>query len=160
MAAPVRFATIGSNFITDRFLDAGAQTDGFELAAIYSRTSERAAEFASKRKFSGPTFTDLAALAAAADVDAVYIASPTSEHAKQAIMMLKNGKHVLCEKPFCSNSAELEAVLQSLKALRASDAQFVSEALPVVRERVNAASAGAAGEWTVEEFKLRQVSKQ
>eukprot|EP01052_Picozoa_sp_SAG31_P012230 SAG31_NODE_710_length_12681_cov_5.880277_1_plen_151_part_00 len=114
--ATVKFATIGSNFITDRFLDACAQIAGVELVAIYSRTAERAAEFAAKHSFDGPTFTDLDALAKVEEVDAIYIASPTSEHAWQAIKMLQAGKHVLCEKPVCSNANELEAVLAAAEA--------------------------------------------
>ena len=33
-ASPVRFATIGSNFITDAFLKASKEVPGFELAAV------------------------------------------------------------------------------------------------------------------------------
>ena len=49
-------------------------------------------------------------------MDAVYIASPTSEHAKQAILFLNAGKHVLVEKPACSHATELAAVLAAAKA--------------------------------------------
>jgi|EP01047_Picozoa_sp_COSAG01_P079836 predicted dehydrogenase len=45
MAKPVRFAVVGSNFITDRLLESGRSVPGFVLAAVYSRTAERAAEF-------------------------------------------------------------------------------------------------------------------
>jgi len=48
-------------------------------------------------------------------VDAVYIASPTSEHAWQAIELMKGKKHVLLEKPACSHAVELEAVLAAAK---------------------------------------------
>jgi predicted dehydrogenase len=61
-------------------------------------------------------YTRLEDLAKSDAINAVYIASPTSEHAKQAIMMLEHGKHVLCEKPACSNAKELEAVLAAAKA--------------------------------------------
>jgi len=43
--------------------------------------------------------------------DAVYIASPTSCHAEQALLFINAGKHVLCEKPVCSNLQELDVVL-------------------------------------------------
>ena len=42
----------------------GSGGAGFELAAIYSRTAERASEYAAAKGFAGPTFTDLQALAA------------------------------------------------------------------------------------------------
>ena len=113
--AAVRFAIIGTNVITDRLLEAGRGLPGFSVAAVYSRTAERAAEFAAKHGCS-LMFTSLEELATCTEVDAVYIASPTSEHAKQAILLLRHGKHVLCEKPACSNTAELEAVLEAARA--------------------------------------------
>lgn len=51
------------------------------------------------------SFDSLDDLAACEEIDAVYIASPNYCHAAQAIQMLKNGKHVLCEKPIVSNSS-------------------------------------------------------
>ena len=47
-AAAVRFGVIGSNFISDRFLEAGKHVAGFELGAIYSRTHARAQSFGDK----------------------------------------------------------------------------------------------------------------
>lgn len=115
MAKSVRFATLGSNFIVDAFLDAGKRVPGFVHAGVYSRTTERAVEYAAKHNIS-TYWTSLEDLAASSEVDAVYIASPTSEHAKHAILFLNAGKHVLCEKPAVSNAAELEAVLAAAAA--------------------------------------------
>ena len=50
------------------------------------------------------------------DIDAVYIASPNSYHAEQAILFLQNGKHVLCEKPMAANAAEVKRMIQVAKA--------------------------------------------
>lgn len=48
-------------------------------------------------------------------IDAVYIASPNSLHAEQAILFMKHGKHVLCEKPIASHTIELEKMIQTTK---------------------------------------------
>ncbi|WP_133151854.1 Gfo/Idh/MocA family protein, partial [Vibrio splendidus] len=45
-------------------------------------------------------------------VDAVYIASPNSLHAPQAIQMMTAGKHVIVEKPIASNFALAEQMYQ------------------------------------------------
>lgn len=115
LVPPVRFAVIGTNFITDRLIEAGRRVPGFTLAAVYSRTAERAAEYAALHSCS-LVFTSLDDLGKSDAVDAVYIASPTSEHARQAVLLLGYGKHVLCEKPACSNAAELELVLAAASA--------------------------------------------
>lgn len=107
----IRFATIGTNFITEWFLEAVGRCEGFTYAAAYSRKEETARAFAGKHG-AKRWCTDLEELAAAGDVDAVYIASPNSLHCEQAILMMRHGKHVLCEKAVASNSQELERMLE------------------------------------------------
>lgn len=106
----VRFAIIGTNFIAERFIEAALLCEEVELAAVYSRSLNKGQEFARTHKIS-QVFTDLEKLAASDAIDAVYIASPTSCHNRQALLMLRNRKHVLCEKPITSNSHELESLL-------------------------------------------------
>mmetsp|Transcript_178 Transcript_178/g.380 ORF Transcript_178/g.380 Transcript_178/m.380 type:complete len:372 (+) Transcript_178:33-1148(+) len=110
----IRWGVIGTNFITDRFADAGSKLPNFKITAVYSRTEERAKEYA-KKVGAEHTFSDLASMASSDVCDAVYVASPTSCHAKQCIILLKAKKHVLCEKPVCSNTKELEQVLAAAK---------------------------------------------
>ena len=103
----IRFATIGSGHIVEQFLTEAKKHPEFTLTAVYSRTGERAAEFAAR--WEAPlTFTDLNQLAACPEVDAVYIASPNYCHAGQAAQMLRAGKHVLVEKPATANAREWE----------------------------------------------------
>jgi scyllo-inositol 2-dehydrogenase (NADP+) len=45
----------------------------------------------------------------------VYIVTPNSYHAEQAILFLQNGKHVLCEKPLAVNATEVARMIQSAK---------------------------------------------
>lgn len=110
----VRFAVIGTNKITDSFIEAGNKCEGFELVAVYSRTKERATEYAHKH---GATlvYDDLDELGASKEIDAVYVASPNSFHAEHSIKMLNSKKHVLCEKTIASNSKELDGMLKAAK---------------------------------------------
>lgn len=110
----MKFGIIGTNWITDKFIDAGNQIKDFEIAAVYSRTAERAKEFSKKYKIK-KIFTNLEEMAESDDIDGVYIASPNCFHAEQSILFLKNKKAVLCEKPSVSNSIELKKVIQIAK---------------------------------------------
>jgi predicted dehydrogenase len=108
----VRFAVIGTNKITDNFLAAAKLCKEFKLVAVYSRTKEKAMQYASKYGTS-LVYDDLEELAASKEVDAVYIASPNSLHAHQSIKILSGKKHVLCEKTIASNKKELEEMLKA-----------------------------------------------
>ena len=112
MAAEVRFATVGSSGITERFVEALAQVEGARYVGAYSRSLEHARAFGEPR---GATlfFDDLAELAASPDVDAVYVASPNGAHAAQALQLVAGGKHVLVEKALASNESEARAVFSA-----------------------------------------------
>ncbi|HEY0828342.1 MAG TPA: Gfo/Idh/MocA family oxidoreductase [Bacilli bacterium] len=111
----IRFGVIGTNKITEEFIKAARETEEFKLTAVYSRTIEKAEEFAAKYSIPG-TYTDLSEMAQSHEVDAVYIASPNSFHAEQAILCMNHGKHILCEKPIASNVRELRAMISAAQA--------------------------------------------
>jgi scyllo-inositol 2-dehydrogenase (NADP+) len=111
----VRFGIVGTNWITERFLDAALKVEDFNLTAVYSRTQAKATEFARKYGVE-TTFTNMDEMAASDAIDAVYIASPNILHSQQSIIFLENGKHVLCEKPIASNSQELNEMISAAKS--------------------------------------------
>ncbi|GGD22525.1 Gfo/Idh/MocA family protein [Franconibacter pulveris 1160] len=106
----IRFAVVGTNWITRQFVDAAHETGKYQLTAVYSRTLEQAQHFASDYPVEH-LFTSLTALAQSDAVDAVYIASPNSLHAEQACLFLNHKKHVICEKPLASTLREAQAVI-------------------------------------------------
>ena len=108
----IRFAVIGTNTITDKFLQAASALPDFKLCAVYSRTLARAREYAQKNNVS-LVFDSLEALANSDQIDAVYIASPNFCHAAQSILMMQHHKHVLCEKPIALSNQDCDDMVRA-----------------------------------------------
>ena len=108
----IRFGMIGTNKISEWFLQGAQYIEAISITAIYSRSEEKAKEFAQKHNIPY-TFTDLECLAESECMDAVYIASPNALHAEQAILFINHKKHVLCEKAFASNAKEVKAMIEA-----------------------------------------------
>ncbi len=107
----MRYGVIGTGWIAKSFIDGARMLCDAEFAAVYSRTAESGSKFASENDIPG-VFTDIGEFANG-DFEAVYIASPNRLHFEQSKLMLKNGKHVICEKPITVEPEELEE-LQAL----------------------------------------------
>lgn len=103
----MRLATIGTSKITDSFLNAVQKNGRFTYAGAYSRTEEKAKAFAEKHHGS-QWFSSIEKLAAARDIDVVYVASPNGLHFKQVEALLEGGKHVICEKPIFTTLREFD----------------------------------------------------
>ncbi len=86
------------------------------LYAVATRNSlERAEEFA--RQFSADVaYGSYQEMLDDPTVDVVYIATPHTFHAEQAIMCMNAGKHVLVEKPLAINAQQAEAVFEKSRA--------------------------------------------
>jgi predicted dehydrogenase len=106
----IRFAVIGTNWITRQFVDAAHETGKYKLTAVYSRSLEQAQSFANDYLVEH-LFTSLDEMAQSDAIDAVYIASPNSLHFPQTKLFLSHKKHVICEKPLASNMQEVEAAI-------------------------------------------------
>lgn len=136
----VRLGTIGSGVIVHSILDNVKRTDGIRLEAVYSRSEEKGRALADEYGC-GKVYTDMDAFLADETVNTVYIATPNLLHYEQAKRALLAGKHVLCEKPFVTLSAqaaELAAIAEEKGLMLAEMAptsflpnyQALREALP------------------------------
>jgi predicted dehydrogenase len=78
----------------------------FEVVAVGARDLDRARAYAAEHKIPNVA-KDYDALLRRDDVDLVYNALPPGGHARWTIAALQAGKHVLCEKPFAMNAAQV-----------------------------------------------------
>lgn len=120
----IRYATVGTSAITQKFITACRNTGRFTPVACYSRDRDRGETFAKKFGFER-SYSDLSDLAADPEVDAVYIGSPNVCHAEQCRLLLSHGKHVICEKPIFTSVA----LLDDLKALADEKGVVLLEAI-------------------------------
>lgn len=103
----MKFATIGTSWITEKFISASKTVVGVELTAVYSRNKQKAEDFAKRFNVTN-TFTDLEEMAKSSLFDSVYIASPNVLHYEQSKLFLLNGKNVICEKPATDTKEQYE----------------------------------------------------
>lgn len=117
--------TIVSGSIVHTILDQVNVTDGIRLTAVYSRTEEKGRQLAAEYG-AGRVYTDLDAFLADEEMNTVYIASPNLLHYEQTRKALLAGKHVICEKPFCTKADQA----RELTALAKEKRLFLADAVP------------------------------
>ena len=110
----IRLATIGTNFITDWLMEGILELDEIQFTAVYSRNLEKGKQFAAKYNVE-KVYDNYEEMAKDPEIDAVYVASPTYMHYANSNSMINYGKHVLCEKPVCSNREELDILIKAAK---------------------------------------------
>jgi predicted dehydrogenase len=108
---PIRWGVLGTAAIAmQRTLPALATTTSARLVAIASRDLHRAESAASQ--FPGArAHGSYEALLADPEIDAVYIPLPNTLHLEWCERALEAGKHVLCEKPLCLASKDVERLI-------------------------------------------------
>lgn len=112
----LRLGIIGTNWITQQFVEAGKANNTFKLTEVYSRMEEHAKAFVDKLKGNDITLTtDIDAFFDSDNFDVVYIASPNSLHFQYIKQAIKAGKQLVVEKPLVSTRAEFEEVTKLLK---------------------------------------------
>ena len=89
-------------------------TTSSRVVAVGSRSLERAQVFAAAFGVER-SYGSYEALVADNEVEAIYVASPHSEHHDHASLALDAGKPVLVEKAFTRNAAEAAAVIETAR---------------------------------------------
>jgi predicted dehydrogenase len=123
MTDVVRWGILSTGRIAKVFATALKDTPGAVLAGVGSRALADAQAVANE--FGGTAYGSYEELAAAQDVDLIYVGTPHPMHAANVRMALEAGKGVLCEKPFTMNRPEAE----ELVALAREKKLFLMEAM-------------------------------
>lgn len=120
---PFRWGLVGPGRIAHKFAEVATRLPGSTLAAVHGRDAGRRDAFA--QRWGARALPTLDALLQPGEVDAVYIATPHSDHAELAARCLEAGVPVLCEKPLVATAAQAEALVSLARDRRV----FLMEAL-------------------------------
>src|SRR5580700_6455665 len=135
----VRVGLVGAGYISEFHARAIQRVSNARIMGIADVVSSRAATLAAR--FGIPKVFPTMEAMVSEGVDVVHVLTPPHTHAQLAIAALKNGCHVLVEKPLATNAEEVDCI-----SAAAADAQksvcvshsmlydrFVSKALNLVR---------------------------
>jgi len=125
-AEPLGLGLIGCGGFGRFCLDAFAKMDEVRIAAVADVVTEAAQ--AAGGAFDVPHFTDPADLIAHPDVQIVHVATPPDTHHRLAMAAIRDGKHVLCEKPLALTVEEADEIVAA-----ASDARVAAPVNFVLR---------------------------
>jgi len=116
MDAPtLRWGIMAPGGIARKFATALGAFSRQQIVSVGSRSRDRADVFASDYGVDA-AYGSYEELLADDRVQAIYVASPHSQHAEQALAAIQAGKHVLVEKAFARNAAEARTLIDAAAA--------------------------------------------
>ena len=118
-----KWGILGTANISKTIIDA-IRLSGHDVYAIASRSSKKGIQFATEKNIT-KTYSSYDELLNDKVIDIVYIPLPNSEHYKWIKKSIIKKKHVLCEKPICTNVKKIDDII----SLSKKNKIIVSEAL-------------------------------
>ena len=142
----LRWGILGTGNIARQFAAGVNASRHGRLAAVGSRSSEKAEAFA--RVFGVPAaYGAYDDVLASRDVDAAYVSLPNTLHHAWAIAALRAGKHVLCEKPFAVTAEQSEEMFDAARSAgRVVMEAFMYRCHPQTLSALAAVRSGAIGD--------------
>jgi UDP-N-acetyl-2-amino-2-deoxyglucuronate dehydrogenase len=114
VTAPVGVAIIGPGKVAHTHARAVQCLPQARLVAVAGRDASRTAAFA--EQYGARAFTDLEALVADPEVQAVILTTPHPAHPEAAVLAARAGVHVLVEKPMATTVAGCDQMLAAAEA--------------------------------------------
>ncbi len=111
----IRFGIVGFGLhAVKRLMPGFTQSKNCRVTALSRRTLDKAQ--ASAKQFNiALAFDSAEALCQSSEVDAVLVTTPNAMHLQDVLIALRNGKHVLCEKPMGVNADECRQMVEAAR---------------------------------------------
>lgn len=106
----IHLGIIGAGGIVARVMKDMHRLENVEVTAIAARDLKRAQAVAEQYHIPH-AYGSYLELAQCREVDLAYIATPHNLHAEQAMMLMRHGKHVICEKPMALNPIQVQQMI-------------------------------------------------
>ena len=122
----LKVGIMGTGRIASVLAETMVQMPEICLYGAASRSLEKAEDFAARFSIK-KAYGSYEELAADSEIQLIYIATPHSEHSRNARLCLEHGKHVLCEKSFAANYSQAKEMidLAQEKNLMITEAMWV-----------------------------------
>lgn len=151
---PFRFAILGAAKIGANFCDAARRAEGVTVAAVASKSMERARAFAEANGVEH-YYADYAEMLDREKPDCAYVDVTPHDHFRLSMLCLEKGVPVLCEKAMFLNSADAERFFAAAREKKL----FAMEALwsrfqPALNRAKEWLEAGRIGETVLAESAL------
>ena len=111
----VRYAVVGAGWIAQEdFMPSVEHTGNSVMTAIVTGDQEKARLLAKKYGIEHlADYDGYDALLKSGHIDAIYLATPNSDHTSFVVKALEAGIHVLCEKPMAPTEAECQQMIDA-----------------------------------------------
>ncbi|MBS1714831.1 MAG: Gfo/Idh/MocA family oxidoreductase [Armatimonadetes bacterium] len=109
----LKWGILTAGNIAHKFAEGVSASKTGEVRAVGARDLDRARTLA--RPYGASAYGSYEEVVCDPDVDAVYVATPHHLHAEWTVRAAREGKAVLCEKPFTLTAPEAESALGSVR---------------------------------------------
>lgn len=151
----IRFAIIGCGVIAPFHAQAILNDERAELIAVCDIIEEKAKAFAEKYSVES-VYTDYNEMLKRVDIDAVSICVPSGLHGQCVIACAKEGKNVLCEKPF---DIHTDVMTNMIRAVKENNVKmgciFQNRTMPVLKKVKEILESGELGRMVIVECQYR-----
>ena len=141
----LRAAVIGAGFVGRAHIES-LRRQGIPVLGVLGSSRDRAAESARALRIDR-AYSSLDELAKDKEVDVVHICTPNHLHAEQTTVLMRAGKHVMCEKPLAMNTKESAQLIDlARKENRVGGVTYNLRYYPLCQQARASVDAGAIGE--------------